>query len=293
MLRPFFTIAALSAALTLGVTARADHPEEATVADLQQLQYDLANLDESLQRADTRDPRYSDLQQRVDSLRDEIGRLEDQIRAHQRDSGAGLGANQGEVETLRDHVRSVQRDIARANPAQAAAAWDATIPKGTEIELQLDQPLSSRTARSEDRVEATVARPVVESDRIVVPAGTRVEGTVGRVQPASRPARGGQLELSFDRLVFDDGRTVPLRSRIVSVGHDTRFNRRNAGIGAILGGVLGSVVGGKKGAIVGVLVGGAGGGFVADAGRNVELPAGAPLTLRLEQAVAMADWESR
>lgn len=291
MLKPIFAIAVLSVALGRGAPAHADHPGAATTRDVQELQFDLENLDESLQNLSTSDPRYQDLQQRVDWLRRDVSRLEAQIQQHRRDSDEGLGASRDEVQKLRADVRSLQRDI-----AGSGERWDgqATIPEGTEVQVQIEQPLSSKTARVEDRVEASVARPVVADGRVVIPAGARVQGVVERVQPARTPTRAGQLDLTFDRLLLENGRSVPLQSRIVSVGEqEGRFNRRNAGIGAILGGVLGSVLGGTKGAIVGVVVGGAGGGLAANAGRNVELPAGALVTLRLERPLAAADWNGR
>ena len=290
MLKSMFMIGVLSAALVAATPARADHPQEATVQDLQELQYDLDNLDESLQNVDTRDARYQDLQQRVDWLRRDVSRLETQIRDHRRDSTAGLGANQDQVQKLRDDVRSLQRDMARSGEP---GGREVTVPSGTELQLTLDDPVSSRTSRTEDRVRATVSRPVVENGQVAIPAGTRVEGTVDRVRPAEGVTNAGQLDVSFNRLVLDDGRTLPLQSRIVSVGHDTRFDRRKAGIGAAIGGVLGSVLGGTKGAVIGVIVGGAGGGLAGNAGRNVELPAGAELTLRLDRPLAMADWTAR
>jgi hypothetical protein len=286
MLKPLFTAAVLCAALGLPGAARAERPASATTRDVQALQYELDNLDESLQNLSTSDPRYPDLQQRVDWLRRDVTRLESQLRDHRHDSNDGdsVGAERDEVQKLRDDARTLQRDIGRS-----AERWngEASLPEGTEVPVRLEQPLSSRTARTEDRVLASVARPVVADGRVVIPAGARVEGVVERARPASLPTHGGQLDLAFDRLQLDDGRTVPLLSRIVSVGQqDERFNRRNAGIGAILGGVLGSVVGGTRGAVVGVIVGGAGGGLAANAGRNVDLPAGTLVILRLERPLA-------
>lgn len=290
MMKPVFTFALL-ALLAAGPSARADHPGSATMRDVQELQFDLENLDQSLRTLDANDSRYQELQQRVDWLRRDLTRLEQQITRHRRNSGQGLGATEEEVQKLRDDARALQRDIARSGER-----WDGelTIPEGTEVEIQLDQPLSSASARVEDRVLASVARPVIAEGRVVIPAGTQVEGVVDRVQRAQRPTRSGQLDLTFERLVLDDGRALPLQSRIVSAGQrDGRFDRRNAGIGAVLGGVLGSVIGGTKGAIVGIVVGGAGGGLAASAGRNVELPEGSRLTLRLDRPLAMAGWTAR
>jgi type IV secretory pathway VirB10-like protein len=56
---------------------------------------------------------------------------------------------------------------------------------GTDIQVRLEQPVSSKTARLEDRVEATVAEAVRSGSRVVIPVGSRVRGVV---QPPSRPS---------------------------------------------------------------------------------------------------------
>jgi hypothetical protein len=99
-----------------------------------------------------------------------------------------------------------------------------------------------------------------------------------------RPARGGRLNLSFDRLLLDDGSTVDLSARIVQVHEDfgSGGTVKQGAIGAAIGGILGKVIGGTKGAIVGVLLGGAGG-AISSTGDDVELPAGTVFTLQLER----------
>jgi uncharacterized protein YcfJ len=111
-----------------------------------------------------------------------------------------------------------------------------------------------------------------------------VQGTVTLAEPAQRPVRGGKLNLSFDRLLLDDGTTIDLNTRLVQVREDIADKKtaERAGIGAALGAVLGSVIGGKKGALVGVLLGGAGGAISAT-GDDVELPEGTVFTLELER----------
>ena len=55
-----------------------------------------------------------------------------------------------------------------------------------------------------------------------------------------------------------------------------------AGVGAIIGGVLGGV----KGAITGILIGGTGA-VVATEGKDVELPAGTVLRLRIDSPIEL------
>jgi hypothetical protein len=56
-----------------------------------------------------------------------------------------------------------------------------------------------------------------------------------------------------------------------------------AGVGAGVGGIIGGVIGGLKGAILGAVIG-AGGAIAATDGKDITLPAGAIIRVRLDQA---------
>src|SRR5688572_22033354 len=163
-----------------------------------------------------------------------------------------------------------------------------TLPEGTEMQVRLDTPLTSRTARPEDRFESTVIRGVLLDNRVAIPAGTKVRGTVVSAEPAERPAKGGKLDLAFNSLQLDDNTRVDVRSRVVSIHEniDRSQTGEKAGMGAALGALLGSVVGGRRGALLGLIVGGAGG-AITTKGEEVELPEGTILTLRTERPVTV------
>jgi hypothetical protein len=188
---------------------------------------------------------------------------------------------------LRERIHVLHGDIDNAlNRGYSGRGGSSLVlPEGTEVTVRLEQPLSSRTARVEDRFDATVARPVYVDGRVVIPDGARVQGTVTEVQRAQRPARGGRLNLSFDRLYLDDGSTVDLSARLVQVREDIGSGGtvKQGAIGAAIGGILGKVLGGTKGAIMGVLLGGAGG-AISSNGDDVELPEGTVFTLQLDRA---------
>jgi hypothetical protein len=267
-----------------GAPAAAEHPTSATYRDIQDLQYDLENLDESLRGLDSSET--DSFLRRAEQIREDVTRLEAQLRRHQQNPDRGLGATQDEVANLRRSIAALQADIAET-PAQRPGAAR-TLPEGTRFEVRLDEALSSKTARREDRLMASVAAPVRVDGRVVLPAGTRVRGLVDDVQEAERPARSGRLDLVFDRIAFADGTEIPLHSRVVSIEEslETGDTAKKAGIGAILGGVLGSIIGGKKGALAGIVIGGAGG-VVGTSGQEVTLPAGTILSLRLEKQVVV------
>ena len=271
------------------VPALADHPGTATPAELRELRTEVNRLDDSLKMVRDDHPRAREFRNREKEIREDLAWLRDQMLQHQRDESKGLGASSAEVEALRREIRSLRNDIDDALDGPVAGrGGDVDVPDGTQIQLRLEEPLSSRTARPEDRVVATVAEPVYgegDSSRPAIPAGTEVRGVVEDVQRAQRPSKGGRLDMSFDSLVLGN-QPVSIDARVVQV-KEGGIDERRAGLGALIGGVLGAVLDGKKGALVGAIVGGTGA-VVASSGEEVELPAGTLLTLRLERPLRAA-----
>jgi hypothetical protein len=265
--------------------ASADHPTGATTADIRHLQSEADRLDESLARLSDDSPRVAEFRRREAEIRDEIVWLRVQVRRHQRNDSKGLGASRAEVEELRRSIVDLRHDVDAALGTRSPGAGELSIPNGTALAVRLDTALSSRTARREDRVEATVAESVSVDGRVAIPAGARVRGIVQDVEPANRPSNGGRLELTFDQILMPNGRRVDIRSSVASL-EEEGLDKKRAGLGALIGGILGGVLDGKKGALIGVLVGG-GGAVVASKGDDVELPAGTVVNLRLERPVAV------
>lgn len=279
--------AALALALT-ALPAAADHPGAATTSDMQRLQDDLYNLDEALAGLPAGHARYKELSDRVEEIREDVTFLRVQIRRHQRNRGEGLGTSKADVNWVRQEIRTLHDDILTATDRRWSRTSPLTLPEATEMQVRLDTPLTSRTARAEDRFEATVIRGVMLDNRVAIPAGTKVRGTVVSAEPAERPAKGGKLDLAFNSLQLDDNTRVDVRSRVVSIHENIDRSQagQKAGAGAALGALLGSVVGGRKGALLGLIVGGAGG-AITTKGEEVELPEGTILTLRTERPVTV------
>jgi polyhydroxyalkanoate synthesis regulator phasin len=284
MKKALSVLALACAALAAAPAARAQTTTSARARwyDVQRLQDDLAVLDDTMANVPATHPRHREFQNRADALRQDLSRMRDDMQKS-RDS-RDLSVSADEVTRLRNRIRDLQNDIDTSLNRRWTGSGSVVLPEATELTVRLERALSSRTAHVEDRVEATVARPVYVDGRTVVPTGARVQGTVTQAEPAQRPARGGRLSISFDRLLLDDGTTVDLRSRVAQVKEDigSGDTAKRAGIGAALGAVLGGVLGGKKGALVGVLLGGAGG-AISSEGDDVELPEGTVFTLQLER----------
>ena len=69
-------------------------------------------------------------------------------------------------------------------PAPGAAADPnvVTIPAGTKIPLSLKQAISTKNAREGDAVYAETAFPFVVDNRVIVPAGSYIQGTISHVE---------------------------------------------------------------------------------------------------------------
>jgi len=161
------------------------------------------------------------------------------------------------------------------------------LPVGTELDVRLQTTLTSRTARVEDRVEATTLVDLYQGDQVLVPAGSVLSGSVTSVDPASRTDRKGSLTVQFRTLRLGND-TRDIRGSVVGAleSEGLKGEAGRIGAGAGVGAILGGIFGGVKGAIAGILVGG-GGAVVATEGKDVELPTGAVLRVRLDSAVLL------
>jgi hypothetical protein len=159
-----------------------------------------------------------------------------------------------------------------------------TIPVGQELDVRLQNSLSSESATAEQRFEATTAVDLTQNGQVLVPAGSVVRGVVKSVDKAGRIERAGRLTLAFDQIVVR-GREVPIRATATQVFESggIREEAGTAGVGAGVGGVIGGILGGVKGAILGAVIG-AGGAIAATDGKDITLPAGAIVRIRLDSA---------
>ena len=88
---------------------------------------------------------------------------------------------------------------------QAIASLGGPLPEGAVVRARLLTPLSSATAQKGQDVEAILVRPLFDGDKLILPQGSRLKGTVRQVQPARRLKKNGQLRIAFLELVPPDG----------------------------------------------------------------------------------------
>jgi hypothetical protein len=167
-------------------------------------------------------------------------------------------------------------------PTQVVNADRGTIPVGQQLDVRLQQRVSSETATVEQRVETTTVVDLVQDGTVLVPAGSTVRGVVSSVESASRVDRSGRLTLSFDQLSIR-GRTYRITAMPTQAFESggIREEGTTVGAGGAVGAIVGGILGGLKGALIGAAVG-AGGVVAATDGKDVVLPAGAVMRIRMD-----------
>ncbi len=105
-----------------------------------------------------------------------------------------------------------------------AASIGSQPPNGSVIQARLVTPLNSATSRPGDPVEAVISRPLFDGDRLLVPQGARIEGTVVQAEPAHHPARNGQLRIVFREMKMPDGLEEKIAASLEGVESAKRDN---------------------------------------------------------------------
>ena len=95
-------------------------------------------------------------------------------------------------------------------PGAPATAEEITIPAGTRIPVALKNAISTKSSQQGDPVYAQTTFPVVLSDRIVIPAGTYMQGRIIRIRPAGRIKGRAEVMMHFTTLIYPSGYTVML-----------------------------------------------------------------------------------
>lgn len=159
---------------------------------------------------------------------------------------------------------------------------NSVIPVGQEIDVRLQNQLSSDTASVEDRFEATTVADLYRGNDVLIPAGSVLRGIVSSVSRASRTDRKGEVTVAFDQITIA-GRNYPMRGTVTQAleSEGIRGEAGRIGAGSAVGAIIGGIMGGVKGALLGVLIGG-GGTIAATEGKDVTLPPGTILRVRLD-----------
>jgi TolA-binding protein len=298
-----------AAALLLAFAASAPaQSSRITQADVQKLQDSVYLAERDISNLRTRDSaRATQLQGELDDLSDEVIYLRVKLRKERTLAQSEYNDVQTRIEAVRSRARGDDRVSSAPPPAPVPApavrnpdpptsprapasprvSTAREIPANTELDVRLSNILSSETAQVEDRFEATTAADLIIDGRTIVPAGSVMRGVVSSVQSAGRLKRKAEMTVTFDQLTVN-GRSYPIRGTVTQAieGEGVKGDLPRAGVGAGVGAIIGGILGGFKGAMAGILIGG-GGTIAATEGKEVELPQGTVLRVRIESPVPL------
>jgi hypothetical protein len=297
-------VALLALTLTTAAPVRAAAQSSVSSGDIQRLQDTIYDVSRDVAQLRSRDAGLaSQLQSELDDLRDEAVYLKVKLRHNEPISRGEFNDVRDRIENVRDRARGettgrYSAPIGSTEPPREAERPSASgtirqtnpneIPVDTEFDVRLQNTLSSATAQVEDRFEATTVVDLRdERGRVLVPAGSTMRGVVSSVQKATRTQRTGKLTVAFDRVTIN-GRSYPMRGTVTQAleSEGIRGEVGKIGIGAGAGAIIGAILGGAKGALAGILIGG-GGTIAATEGKDVELPAGTLLRVRLDTPITL------
>jgi hypothetical protein len=181
-----------------------------------------------------------------------------------------------------------------------------TIPAGTSIPLSLKQAISTKSAKDGDPVYAETAFPFVVNERVVIPAGTYIQGKIERVQRGGHLKGRAEVLIHFTSMIYPSGYTVLLGGSIentpgaektsmkdsegtIRQDSDAGKKAETAAGTAATGATIGGVTSGLKGAGIGAAAGGAAGLAIGmlSRGADVRLEAGTSIQMEIQREVTV------
>ncbi|HXD21575.1 MAG TPA: hypothetical protein VN654_31435 [Vicinamibacterales bacterium] len=314
-------MAALVAAALAAPAVAQQNYSQVTQTDIQRLQDSVFQAGSDVAQLKSRDSgRASQLQTQLDDLRDEVIYLKVKLRKEGSLQRSEYAAVRDRLDDLRSQATNYTTNYTPSTGSNASAATGTTgnttyrpstgsaatgsqsssttrntapsqsaasgreveVPSGTEMDVRLTNTLNSGVAQVEDRFEGTTLVDLNINGRTVIPAGSVMRGVVTSVDPATRTNRTAKMTVSFDQVTVN-GRNYPIRGTVTQAiqGEGIKGEAGKIATGAGVGAVLGGILGGVKGAILGTVIGG-GGITAATEGKEVELPQGTVLRVRLD-----------
>ncbi len=198
----------------------------------------------------------------------------------------------------------------------AAAPSEKTypVPVGTKVLLSMVNSVSTKSTVAGDRVYLETTFPVVVDNRIVIPAGSYVMGTITNTKRPGKVKGKGEFFLRFDSLMLPNGVTRDFRATVSGLdgrasenldkkegvvssegnkSGDVRTVGETAAMGASIGGLagigrapgMGVGIGAAAGATAGVL------GVLLTRGPDAVLAKGTTVEMVLDRPVTYLDSE--
>ena len=191
-----------------------------------------------------------------------------------------------------------------AEPSKSAPANELMIPAGTKVPVSLKHAISTKSAREGDPIYAETTFPVVQNDRVLIPANTYVQGRISSIKRPGRIKGRAEVLIHFTTMIYPSGYTVLLPGAVENVpgaektgmkgeeGTIQQGGEKAKDIGTVAstastGAVIGGLSQGGKGALIGAAAGGVIGTAIAllSRGSDVRLESGTTLEMVIQRPI--------
>jgi hypothetical protein len=151
------------------------------------------------------------------------------------------GASSGFLAAFYTFFNQVSTNFPPTHAAAVALTRKADLAPGATMSVRLDVPVYSDRSRTGDPIEATVTYPLCKSGELVackegellVPPGTKVNGTVLFAAKAPDKYSRPRLVLDFSNIVHKNGQRTPLYAHVLDVDNARETVRNNEILGII------------------------------------------------------------
>lgn len=198
-------------------------------------------------------------------------------------------------------VVSTEPRAAPLQPKPAPSGEQIIVPQGTRLPLVLHNAITTRNAKPGDAIYLETTFPITHNSRIVIPAGSYVQGEILEAKRPGKVKGRGEVRIRMTTLIFPNGYTVNLNAVPNNAGtggnesvdnegkikgdtdkaHDAGTIMTTTGAGAGIGSIAGhSAKGAGIGAGIGAAVGLAT--VLLTRGPELELPRGTAVDVVLD-----------
>jgi hypothetical protein len=215
----------------------------------------------------------------------------------------GMALAQNTTEAPKAAPGAATSNTASPTPSADASKQTLTIPSGTKVALVLKQAISTKTAKEGDAVYAETSFPFVVDERVIIPAGTYIQGKIASVKRGGHVKGRAELLMHFTTMIYPNGYTVMLpgglenvpgaeKSTVNDEGKVKQDSQTGEKVGTMAkaagtGALIGAVADGGKGAGIGAGIGGLAWAAIGmlSRGADVRLDAGTSVEMVIQRAV--------
>jgi hypothetical protein len=190
-------------------------------------------------------------------------------------------------------------------PRPAPTGERITVPAGTRVGVNLENGISTASAKPGDSVYFRTSFPITINNKVVMPVGSYLRGEVSDAKRPGRIKGRGELRIRLNTLVLPNGYTVDLNAepRSTDSGSNTKTDQEGKITGpggkgkdvetvattTVAGAGIGGIAGGGKGAGIGAGIGGLAGlaAVLLSRGPEAQLPRGSSMDLVLERDLSL------